>query len=83
MEKDYGKYIISVGSLTENKNHKLLINAFKILKDKYKVSEKLLIAGEGKERENLEKQIRELNLENDVLLLGKKENPYKYIKILQ
>ena len=80
LEKDYGKYIISVGSLTENKNHKLLINAFKILKDKYKVSEKLLIAGEGRERENLEKQIRELNLENDVLLLGQKENPYKYIK---
>lgn len=80
LEKNYGKYIISVGSLTENKNHKLLINAFKILKDKYKVSEKLLIAGEGKERENLEKQIRELNLENDVLLLGQIENPYKYIK---
>lgn len=80
LEKDYGKYIISVGSLTENKNHKLLINVFKILKDKYKVSEKLLIAGEGKERENLEKQIRELNLGNDVLLLGQKENPYKYIK---
>lgn len=80
LEKDYGKYIISVGSLTENKNHKLLINAFKILKDKYKISEKLLIAGEGKERENLEKQIKELNLENDVLLLGQKENPYKYIK---
>lgn len=80
LEKDYGKYIISVGSLTENKNHKLLINAFKILKDKYKVSEKLLIAGEGRKRENLEKQIRELNLENDVLLLGQKENPYKYIK---
>ncbi len=80
LEKDYGKYIISVGSLTENKNHKLLINAFKILKDKYKVSEKLLIAGEGRERENLEKQIRELNLENDVLLLGQRENPYKYIK---
>ncbi|MBS5038334.1 MAG: glycosyltransferase [Fusobacterium sp.] len=80
LEKDYEKYIISVGSLTENKNHKLLINAFKILKNKYKVSEKLLIAGEGKERENLEKQIKELNLGNDVLLLGQKENPYKYIK---
>ena len=80
MEEDYGKYIINVGSLTENKNHKLLINAFKILKDKYKVSEKLLIVGEGKERENLEKQIRELNLGNDILLLGQKENSYKYIK---
>ena len=80
LEKDYGKYIISVGSLTENKNHKLLINTFKILKEKYRISEKLLIAGEGKERENLEKQIKELNLGNDVLLLGQKENPYKYIK---
>ena len=80
LEKDYGKYIISVGSLTENKNHKLLINAFKILKEKYKISEKLLILGEGKERENLKKHIKELTLGNDVLLLGQKENPYKYIK---
>ena len=45
MKEDYGKYIISIGSLTKNKNHELLINAFKILKDKYKVSEKLLIVG--------------------------------------
>ena len=80
LEKNYGDYIISVGSLTENKNHKLLIDAFKILKEKYNRTEKLLILGEGKEKENLENQIKELNLEKEVLLLGQKENPYKYIK---
>lgn len=80
LEKDYGKYIISVGSLTENKNHKFLIDVFKVLKEKYKISEKLLILGDGKEKENLEKQAKELNLSSDVLLLGQKKNPYKYIK---
>ena len=79
MEENFGKYIISVGSLTKNKNHSMLIKAFKILKEKYSIEEKLLIVGDGKEKENLEDLIKNLNLENEVYLLGQKSNPYKYI----
>jgi glycosyltransferase involved in cell wall biosynthesis len=79
MDYDLDDYIISVGSLTENKNHKLLIESFYKLKKEEKNKEKLIILGEGKERENLEKLIKKLNLEKEVLLLGQKKNPYNYI----
>lgn len=79
IKENLGKYIISVGALTENKNNISLIYAFKKLVDKG-IDENLVILGEGKERENLEKAIKNLNLSDRVKLLGIKENPYKYIR---
>lgn len=38
------------------------------------------IIGEGPEREKLEKMIKEYKVEDSFFLLGKKENPYPYIK---
>ncbi|MGL5278834.1 MAG: glycosyltransferase [Cetobacterium sp.] len=79
VEEELGKYIISVGALTENKNHSSLIYAYKKLVDSG-IEEDLVILGEGKERANLERIISELGLNNRVKLLGQRENPYKYIK---
>lgn len=39
----------------------------------------LIIMGEGKIRHELETMVREMNLENNVKLMGFIENPYKYI----
>ena len=78
--EEYGEYIISVGSLTENKNHILLIEAFGELKKEKNIKEKLIIIGDGKEKEKLKERIDELNLNEDILLLGQKQNPYKYMK---
>ena len=80
LDKNFGEYIISVGSLTENKNHKLLIESFSELKREKKINEKLIILGEGKERENLENLIKKENMENEIFLLGQRKNPYNYIK---
>lgn len=38
------------------------------------------IAGDGNEREKIEKEISKYNLEKKVILLGKLENPYSYMK---
>ncbi|MGL5050248.1 MAG: glycosyltransferase [Fusobacteriaceae bacterium] len=78
IEENLEKYIISVGALTENKNHSTLIKAFKNLVD-IGIEEDLIILGEGKERKRLETLINKLNLNNRVKLLGNKNNPYKYI----
>lgn len=80
LDKNFGEYIISVGSLTENKNHKLLIESFSELKREKKINEKLIILGEGKEKENLENLIKKENMENEIFLLGQRKNPYNYIK---
>ncbi len=60
-----GPTLISVGHLIERKGHHLIVEAMPSLP-----GFTLLIAGEGPERANLERQIAELNLGDRVRLLG-------------
>ena len=68
---------ITIGSLHQQKNHNLLIEAFLALNCK---KCQLLIIGEGELKDRLQKKIDTLNLSNQVFLLGNKKNPYKYLK---
>ena len=71
--------IVSVGRLSVEKRFDRLIEAHKLLLDEG-FSNKLLIIGEGEERERLEQTIKALGVEKSVVLLGFKSNPYPYIK---
>lgn len=71
--------IVSVGRLSTQKRFDRLIEAHKILLDEGFIN-KLLIIGEGNERENLEQIIKALGVQDTVTLLGFKSNPYPYIK---
>lgn len=73
------KYCISVGRLSEPKDYETTIKAFKYLKERG-IKEKLFIIGDGDLKEKLNKLIKELELEEQVFLLGMKENPYLYMK---
>jgi N-acetylgalactosamine-N,N'-diacetylbacillosaminyl-diphospho-undecaprenol 4-alpha-N-acetylgalactosaminyltransferase len=64
---------ITVGRVDSGKNHKLLVEAIK------DIDAKLYIIGDGELRSAIEEQIRELNLNNKVILLGRQSNPYKYL----
>jgi len=69
---------ITIGRLVNIKGHKYLIEAF------YKVKMKipnsiLLIIGDGPLKFELKALIRKKRLENDIILLGMQENPYKYL----
>lgn len=77
----YGDYILSIGSLTDGKNYLGLIKGFEqyIIKNNDKKL-KLLIIGDGKLKENISQYIKNNNLNHQILLLGRKENPYPYIK---
>jgi len=72
------KTIISVGRLEKQKNHTLLINAFKIV-SKNHPNTRLMILGEGTERKNLEKLTKELNLTSKVCLIGLQDNPFAFV----
>jgi glycosyltransferase involved in cell wall biosynthesis len=74
------KYIISIGRLTKQKNFSLLIKAFYEIK-KNNDQFKLIIIGEGEDKKYLESLILNLNLQNDIMLLGFKKNVFKYIKL--
>jgi len=70
---------ITVGRLIELKGHKFLINAFSKVKCEIKNS-KLIIIGEGPLKNNLKKQISTKNLNEDIILLGLRKNPFKFMK---
>ncbi len=73
-------YIISVGRLDNySKDYYTLLKGFKGAKGRG-LTEKLYILGEGEERRLIESWIDELDLKNDVILLGKYRNPYPWIK---
>ena len=74
------KYILSIGRLTYQKNFNLLIEGFKEIKKLYN-EYKLIILGEGEKRHELEKLVKELNLEKDVFFLGFKNNIFNYLQI--
>lgn len=69
--------ILAVGSLKRVKGFDMLITSFKQLS---KNNWKLIILGEGELRLELETQIKELKLDNQVLLLGHTDNTEAYYK---
>ena len=69
---------LSVGRLAPAKNFTLLINAFSlVLKSK---DARLLIIGEGGERESLERLIDKHKLKEKISLPGEKVNPYPWMR---
>jgi N-acetylgalactosamine-N,N'-diacetylbacillosaminyl-diphospho-undecaprenol 4-alpha-N-acetylgalactosaminyltransferase len=70
------QYIVSVGRLSAEKRQKSLISVLK----KLDTNIELILIGEGKEQNNLHAHTVSYNLESRVHFLGKKENPFKYIK---
>ncbi len=71
--------LITVGRLKEVKNHKLLIDAMKIVINKIK-DVMLLIIGEGTLYNELKEYITDNQLDENIKLLGFYDNPYPIIK---
>ncbi len=74
------KYIIMVSRLDNyQKDIITLIKSFSLFCEK-NANFKLYLLGEGPDRKTIEEKIKELNLEDKILLLGVKKNPYPWIK---
>lgn len=72
-----GMRILTVGRLTSQKAYEIAIDAMKILKDEHR-NVRWYVLGEGELRQKLQKQIDYLDLTEDFILLGAKQNPYPY-----
>lgn len=70
---------VTVARLVEQKAIDRLINVHSRL-IKEGVAHKVFVVGTGPLKEKLEEQIERLNVKDTFILLGKKENPYPYIK---
>ena len=69
-------FFLSIGRLTKQKNHKLLIDLYK----KYKIKEKLLIIGDGELKSHLIELIKKSKLEKKIFLLSYRKNIFYFIK---
>jgi glycosyltransferase involved in cell wall biosynthesis len=78
-EKKGNKYILNIGRLTKQKNHKLLIQSFKEISLKYS-NLKLIILGDGEKYTDIKKQIKLLKLKDKVKLIGHSNKVYEYIQ---
>lgn len=74
------KIILCVGELLPNKNQQMIIRAMKEITEQYP-DVQLLIAGNGSEKENLEKLIKSLGLAENTIMLGYVTNLQEYQKI--
>ncbi len=72
--------ILSVARLVKQKGIDRFIRIHKKLIDDG-IIHKVYVIGDGEEKDNLQKIIKQLNVENSFILLGKRENPYPYMKM--
>ncbi|KAF0152673.1 MAG: Uncharacterized protein FD143_989 [Ignavibacteria bacterium] len=69
----------STGRLAYQKNYEFLIENFNLIKKLFPPA-KLIIIGEGPNRELYDSQINKYGLEKDIFLVGALKESYKYIK---
>lgn len=71
-------YIVSIGRLTEQKDHRTLLRAYAT--SALRLSHRLVIVGEGEERLALEALAHELGIQDRFDLPGALANPYRVLK---
>ena len=71
--------IINVGRMETQKGQEFLIKAFALIKQRIQ-NAKLVILGDGTLRNKLTNLAKDLNVLEDVYMLGFVNNPYKYLK---
>ncbi len=69
--------ILGAGRFVREKDFKTLINAFQKVRSHQNA--RLVILGDGPLRRTLEKQVRSLALQNDVLMPGYDSNPFRFM----
>lgn len=72
--------LLSIGRYSEQKNYDNVPDICKRLINKTKLNIKWYIIGYGGDEALIRKKIKEAGMEEHVILLGKRSNPYPYIK---
>ncbi len=70
--------ILAVSRLEKAKNLPLLIEAFELVR--WHIPARLMLLGDGTQRSALQSRIQASPYHDDILLLGYRKNPYKYMK---
>jgi len=75
--KRKGPVVVNVARFAKEKGQVYLLRAFAFLVTRRPAY--LVFIGDGKFKDDIERQSKELNISNRVLFLGNQKNPYKYV----
>lgn len=78
LKNKYGDFWIMVALLMQPKDHITVLQAVKILKDKYNYPNKLLLLGNGPNENIIKQEIKKMGLEEQVILLGAVDDVENY-----
>ncbi len=73
-------YILSVGRLVPQKNVALLVNAYAYAREHLGLTLRLVIVGDGNQRQDIEKRITGFGLDEYVTMTGNLSNPFPWMK---
>jgi len=81
LSADY-RYIGSISRLEPIKNQTMMIKAFDKVKQQIP-GIKLILIGDGSKKSDLERLVKDLGYEKDIIITGYIDNPQKYIEIFE
>ncbi len=83
IKREYGineeKIIVRVARFHKDKGYDELVDILAILKNKYEMSFKAFLVGDGKERQRIEGRVKQLGLEKEIIFCGWKRNYIDYL----
>ena len=72
-------YFLSIGRLTKQKNHVLLVHLLEFLRSK-NIDMRIYILGSGENKKKLQRILNKKNLNQNIIFLGYKKNIFPYLK---
>lgn len=78
LKAEYGDFILMVGRLSKDKDQGCLINAVRILSEKYNLKKNLLLVGDGPELEKLKKAAQDFGVSDQVFFIGARYDVQNY-----
>ncbi len=70
LRKQYGDFCLMAARLADDKDQITAIDAMEILYNRFRMKKKLLLAGDGKNREILKEYVEKKNMEGQIIFLG-------------
>ncbi|MDL2292012.1 glycosyltransferase [Acholeplasma sp. OttesenSCG-928-E16] len=79
LREEYGEYLVMVSRmLYPHKDHYTVIEAIKILLEKYGINKKVLFVGDGPEREKIERFTADNGMQDNVVFIGSQKDVGNY-----
>lgn len=80
LKEKYGDYLLMVGRFTNEKDHKTVIDAVRILKEQYKLKHRVVFVGDGFNKAPMENYAREQGVDGQVIFEGNRIDVQNYYK---